>query len=114
MELKTKYFHIGGVYEYLGDNLKVNPYLGLSLGLARLKPLGFDSENEFSLSISTGIKWMLNENIGLRFDARAIAIQFSEDKQFICSSSDGTCIVLIEGSSWWQSQLTAGLVFRLY
>ena len=104
--LRFDYYHIGGTIVYPQD--KLNPYVSGSLGATRISPANaaFSSETRFSLSLGGGLKVPLNQNVGLRLEARGYGTAASGSGAILCS---GGCVAQFSGSLFLQFEVNAGL-----
>lgn len=56
---------------YIGEPLRLRPYLALSAGEIKLEADDFDTV-ETTINIGGGVRWMLGDRLGVRLDARNI------------------------------------------
>lgn len=103
-DLSVTYAHVGVIWQWrLGQ---VQPYIGVSGGLARLDPqfAGLDAEDRLSASLGGGVKIFFSDRFGLRFEARGYAIELNEsfDSCRQCGRYDNTLT---------QAEGTVGLIF---
>ena len=83
-------------------------YISALLGATRFAPKRFDSETHFSASIGGGLKFFPSRNLGLRFDGRAHATFVGGSSGAFCSN--GSCVFLHSGSTFWQGDFTGGVI----
>ncbi len=62
------HIQVGAIHQYAPRN-PVNPYIGMTLGASRFEIDG-DSDTRFSGSISGGVKMIVSDHLGFRFDGR--------------------------------------------
>jgi len=107
LDVRIDYFHLGGTVDYEADKLR--PFATGGLGIARISPANDTSgtETKFSFSLGGGVKVPISENVGLRFEARALGITTSGDRRIFCSN--GQCLVQFEGSLFLQYEASVGL-----
>jgi Outer membrane protein beta-barrel domain len=103
-DLSVTYAHVGLIWQWrLGQ---VQPYVGISGGLARLDPQapGLDAEDRLSASLGGGVKIFFSDRFGARFEARGYAIDLNEkyDNCRQCGRYDNTLT---------QAEGTVGLIF---
>jgi len=78
------------------------------LGLTYLDPEKGNSETEFSFSLGVGIKLMLSEWIGLRFEGRGFGTFTDGNGAVFCSN--GYCAAARSGDMFWQFSAFSGLI----
>jgi len=107
-DLAIDYYHIGGIYMMPGSK-RVRPFLSGTFGLTRMAPNRSDLTTEYRLSISlgTGAKIFFSENLGMRFDLRAIYTAMNADTEIFCS--DG-CAIKVYSSGFVQTEVGAALM----
>jgi len=107
-DVKVEYLHVGAIYVY--SNGHVRPFFGATGGATRFSPNapGLDSDTNFSLGLTGGVKLFLTKNIGVRLEARAIATQVDSDSAVFCNN--GSCRIFYEGDFMWQYMANAGIV----
>jgi len=113
-DLDVEYLHFGGTY--LGDGLNTRPFLAATIGLSRFdpKPSGSGAETYFSASIGGGVQLRAAKRVGIRLEGRVVTTFVDSDSQIFCRSGGVTnfCAIRVEGSTFTQFELRAGLVFR--
>ena len=69
-DIDLSFYQVGLLYNW--GRGQVNPYIGASLGVARIDPkLGSpEAQDRFAGSITGGVKIFFNRNVGLRLEAR--------------------------------------------
>ena len=112
VDLDVEYYQIGGVAEYTQD--EYTPYLVGTIGAARFSPDGgLDSETRFAATLGGGVKWFINDNLALKFEARGFVSIFDSDADVFCVSSGGAvCRFRVSGSVVWQLEANAGIAIR--
>lgn len=105
-ELVVEYYQ-GGILQEVG-NPSSRWYIAALLGATRLAPRDFQAETKFSASIGGGLKFFLSKQVGLRFDGRAYATFVGGSGGAFCSN--GNCVFLFSGSTFWQGDFTGGLI----
>lgn len=107
-DVKVEYLHVGAVYVY--SNGQVRPFFGATGGATRFSPNapGLDSDTNFSLGLTGGVKLFLTRNIGVRLEARAFATQVDSNSAAFCNN--GSCRIFYEGDFIWQYMANVGLV----
>jgi len=105
-DLDVDYFHVGGTFGK--GSGKVNPYVAGGLGVTYLDPENGDSETEFSFSLGGGVKVMLSDRIGLRFEGRGLGTITEGDGAVFCNN--GNCAVATRGDVFWQFSAFSGLI----
>lgn len=112
-DLTVDYYHIGGLFypDYPEWRGPFRPFVSGTFGLTRMDPQGanLDAENFFSLSFGGGAAYFPVKHMGLRFDFRAIFTAVDTDSAIFCS---GGCVVKVNSSGFWQTELGASVVFR--
>lgn len=104
--VRFDHYHIGGTVDYQANNL--HPFASGGLGLTRITVSNqFSSETRFSLSLGGGLKFPINDDVDLRFDARAFGVTIDSDGSIVCAN--GKCIAKISGNYFIQFEVTAGL-----
>jgi hypothetical protein len=105
--IRVDYFHLGGTVDYEAD--KLHPFATGGLGIARISPANeiFGTETKFSFSLGGGLKVPFSENIGLRFEGRALGITTGGDRTILCAN--GKCEARFEGSLFLQFEASVGL-----
>ena len=70
-DIHTSQFHVNFLLLFPRGNTKIVPYFMFGLGLTYADPKGeTNGETRFSYSLGGGIKAMVNERVGLRFQAK--------------------------------------------
>lgn len=109
-DLTIDYYHIGGLY-FLPDGGLMHPFVSGTIGLTRMAPKRSDltTENRLSLSLGGGAKFFLSQNVGLRFDVRAIYTMLNADTSVFCS---GGCTIRVRSNGFVQAEAGAALLMR--
>lgn len=96
------------------------PFALLGLGATHFSaPSDRNDSTRFSFSVGGGVKWLFNDHVGVRWDARWIPAIVSGDTDLFCSK-DGLSCVTTESNSWAAHQFpfinsfitTGGLLLR--
>lgn len=110
-DVDVSYYHVGILWQW-GD-ARVSPFVVASAGVANLDPdlPGASSEDRFSVSIGGGVKVMMAENVGLRFEGRGFVSDISSGRDGrrhdrYCYDYDG-CY----DTDFAQGQASVGLIF---
>jgi hypothetical protein len=113
LDVTTEYFQVGGTLLFPQEQ-GVVPYFSLTLGLTRLKASGYGSETEFSGSLGGGLRVPINDRLSFALGLRGYLTLVDSDTGFFCSSvnGQGTCLVRVSGSTFFQGEATAGLALR--
>ena len=101
------HFQIGAIHQY-APNRPVNPYIGISLGASKFVVDG-DSDTRFSGSLCGGVKMVVSDHLGFRFDGRVFGI--STGSSAITCSED-FCIGYPDTSIIWQYTVNAGVMIH--
>lgn len=113
-DLDIEYLHFGGTY--LSDGEHTRPFLAATLGLSRFdpEPSGSGAETYFSASIGGGVHLRATKRLGIRLEGRFVTTLVDGDSDIFCRSGGATnfCAVRVEGSTFTQFELRAGLVVR--
>jgi hypothetical protein len=107
IEVGVDTFQIGAIREYAPRNA-VNPYVGLTLGATRFDVAG-GSDTQFSGTVALGLKMLVSDHAGFRFDARIMGSSTGSDA---ISCSDGLCIGYPDNSIIWRYAVNAGLIIH--
>ncbi|HEX5092580.1 MAG TPA: outer membrane beta-barrel protein [Burkholderiales bacterium] len=107
--LSITYLHFGGTYFF--EPTGSGPYVAGGLGLTNFDPSepGFGSETRFSMSIAAGYQLPLSPRFALRLEGRGYATLVNSGSSFLCS---GGCVVQIQGDTFAQGEVLAGLAVR--
>lgn len=98
---------IGAIHQY-APNRPVNPYIGLTLGATRFDLEG-GSDTRFSGGLAGGLKMIVSDHLGFRFDARVFGITTGSGD---ISCSEGLCIGYPDTSVIWQYTVNAGVIIH--
>src|SRR5262249_41945811 len=107
-----EYFQIGGGAEDTQE--KDTPYLGGAIGAARFSPRGdLGEEKRFAATLRGGGKWVLNKNVGPKFEGRGDIRIFDSNGSVFCVSNGGAvCQFRVSGSVVWQLEAMMGVAIR--
>lgn len=100
-------YQIGAIHQY-SPRKPINPYIGISLGATRFEIAG-DSDTRFSGSISGGVKMVVSDHLGFRFDGRVFGISTGSNP---ITCSEELCIGFPDNSIIWQYTVNAGVMIR--
>ena len=107
--------HVGGIREFAAE--RVRPFLAGGFGLTAFVPdgAGQGSSANFSLSLGGGVKVPLSERAALRLEGRGSLVFMQDGTQIFCavSSGGGGCAVGVEGGTFGQIAVLAGISFAL-
>lgn len=98
---------IGAIHQYF-PRKPVNPYIGLTLGATRFEIAG-DSDTRFSGAITGGVKMVVSDHLGFRFDGRIFGISTGSGT---ITCSDELCIGYPDTSIIWQYTVNAGVIIH--
>jgi hypothetical protein len=101
-------FQVGAIHQY-APGKPVNPYLGLTLGATRYG-VGGSSDTRFSGALALGIKLMVSDHYGFRFDGRFFGSSTSSGE---ISCADELCVGYPDTSVIWQYAVNAGVIIKL-
>jgi hypothetical protein len=100
---------VGGLQEF--SDGKIRPFLTGLFGLTRYATAG-DSEVRFTIGAGGGVKMFPLANLGFRLDGRVHATFVDADIEgSVCAS--GRCFAAVDVNMVWQTEFTAGIVFRI-
>jgi opacity protein-like surface antigen len=109
-DIDVDHWMVGGTYQWEVSS-PVRPFVSADLGVVHFSPQGSDGETRFAFGIGAGVKLPISDHLGLRFDGRWVASRLSGESDFFCSSN-GSCLVVSEGTFFDQFEFTAGLSFK--
>lgn len=112
-DVTVEYYHLGGTL-LLGDVPARRPYVSLTAGATRLNADGYSAETEFSVSLGTGLRVMLTEQLFLSAGLRGYLTFIDQDTRLFCASSggEGGCLLESSGSTILQVEAAVGLSAR--
>ena len=107
--LGITYFQFGGVYHL--EEVGRGPYAVGGVGLTHFnpKPDGLSSETRFSLNLGFGYSFPLGKGVALKLEGRGYVTLVDSSSSFLCS---GGCVVQIQGDTFTQGELLAGIAVR--
>lgn len=110
-DLDADYLHAGFAYQFATSG-RVRPFVAASAGMTRLLPEDpfFDDDEQFSFSIGGGVKLMLADHVGLRFEGRGFWTLLDDDEALFCDAFD-LCFDANVTDTLTQGELRAGLLF---
>ncbi len=110
--MSVDYFQIGGLVEAQRSG-RVKGYGVGTLGATLLSPKGTDRSSEwrFSGGFGIGAKSFLNEQVGIRTEARLMFTLINGAGSIWCGG--GGCLTNVSGTAVAQLLLTAGLTFKM-
>jgi opacity protein-like surface antigen len=113
-DLDVQYLHIGGTVAY-PQSERVIPYIGATIGAARLAPdgPGLDDETKLSFSIGGGIRFPITDRFGIRFDVRAFLTLLDDDSKIFCVSDppNAGCAIRPKSDTFVQYTGSLGVSF---
>ena len=101
------HFQIGAIHQY-APNRPVNPYIGITLGASRFEING-DSDTRFSGAVTGGVKMVVSDHLGFRFDGRFFGISTGSNP---ITCSEELCIGYPDTSIIWQYAVNAGVIIH--
>jgi hypothetical protein len=116
--IAQNYIQVGAVNEVILDNDQVRPYGTYSLGATWLHPKEGDSSDEwfFSVTAGLGLKYYINDRIGLRFQARLLLPLVFDGGGFYMGFGSGGATTGVGVTSYAplvQGDFTGGLIIQL-
>jgi len=114
LDLEVEYIHGGVLYQWEpgGDVL---PFIVGTIGVTRLIPdgPGYVTEDRFSGSIGGGVKLMISDHIGFRFEGRGFSTVVDDGDDAFCERGDRDCYrYRYDNEILWQLEARAGLILR--
>jgi opacity protein-like surface antigen len=118
-DVKVDQFHIN--FMAMTDPEPWQPFVLVGLGATRFSPsVNRSSTTRFSFALGGGAKWILNDYVGLRFDARWTPVLAQRGTHFFCDDSGTGECYSTENNSYVSKTLpflnnfefTTGLLFR--
>ena len=112
-DMGIDYFHAGAI-AYV-ENGPVVPFGSFALGATWFNPQGVDVSGEwrFSISVGGGVKYFLNEKVGIRLQGHLLMpMQWSGGGMW-CGTSTGCAVSIGSGTVILQGEFSGGLVFKL-
>jgi len=101
------HFQIGAIHQY-APNRPIHPYIGISLGASKFVVAG-ESDTRFSGSLSAGVKMVVSDHLGFRFDGRVFGISTGSSP---ITCSEELCIGYPDTSIIWQYTINAGVMIH--
>jgi opacity protein-like surface antigen len=98
---------IGAIHQY-APRKPINPYIGLTLGATRFDIAG-ESDTRFSGAVAGGVKMLVSDHLGFRFDGRFFGISTGSG-DIVCSEE--LCIGYPDTSIIWQYTVNAGVIIH--
>jgi hypothetical protein len=99
---------IGGRYLF-EPHRRLSPYLGLTAGGTLFTFSGSDPALRFSAAGALGADYWITRSLAARFDARR-TVTLTGSAAVLSCTSDGICTAFVEGTSFNQWNVSAGLV----
>jgi hypothetical protein len=112
-DLALETWQIGGNVVFGEPNDRLQPFVGLALGLTRMLPgpSALSDETRFAGSMVGGAKLWLARNVGLRLEARGVFTLLDSNSQTFCTN--GVCTIFYGNSQVIsQGEVRAGLILR--
>jgi hypothetical protein len=109
-DLTVRYLHLGGT-SFIDGPVGRGVYVAGGIGATQFSPstTGYGSEIRASLNLGVGYYWPLNDNVGLRAEARGFATFVNSSGGFMCS---GGCVVVLRSDIFLQYEGMLGLNAR--
>ncbi|HQR75846.1 MAG TPA: outer membrane beta-barrel protein [Burkholderiaceae bacterium] len=109
-DLTVRYLHLGGT-SFIEGPVGRGVYVAGGIGATQFSPStsGYGSEIRASLNLGVGYYWPLNDNFGLRAEARGFATFVNSSGGFMCS---GGCVVVLRSDIFLQYEGMIGLNAR--
>jgi Outer membrane protein beta-barrel domain len=109
-DLTVRYLHLGGT-SFIDGPVGRGVYVAGGIGATQFSPStsGYGSEIRASLNLGVGYYWPLNDNVGLRAEARGFATFVNSSGGFMCS---GGCVVVLRSDMFLQYEGMLGLNAR--
>jgi hypothetical protein len=95
-----------GVVQETGSP-KARFYGSALVGATRFAPVGLYTNTRFSASLALGLKLFPTKHVGIRLEARGYLVLVDAQGGALCA---GGCVAYYSGSSFWQGELTAGMM----
>lgn len=118
-DVRIEQFHLNGLY--MIDPAPLQPFVLFGLGATRYTPSGdLSTTTRFSFALGGGVKWLWNDNIGLRFDGRWTPAVVFPGSHFFCDETGGEGCYTTQPSSYVSRvfpllesfEFTSGLMLR--
>lgn len=77
------------------------------VGATRFAAVGLDTNTRFSASLGLGLKVFPAPHVGFRADVRGYLVLVDAEGGALCA---GSCVAYYSGTSFWQGELTAGVI----
>ncbi|MBK9964367.1 MAG: outer membrane beta-barrel protein [Holophagales bacterium] len=100
---------LGGVQWDFSPRARVRPLLSAGVGATFLEGQGGGMSTSFTASLSGGVKLMVSRTIGVRLEARALALFSGGSLRGLCQWSD--CLVGLTGWGTLQAEASVGTLF---
>lgn len=112
-DVTAEYYHLGGTL-LLGTVPARRPYVSMTAGATRFDADGYSAETEFSVSLGTGLRVMLTEQLLLTAGLRGYLTFVDQDTRLFCVSDGGQggCLLESSGSTIFQFEAALGLSAR--
>ena len=109
-DLTVRYLHLGGT-SFIDGPVGRGVYVAGGIGATQFSPStsGYGSEIRASINLGVGYYWPLNDNVGLRAEARGFATFVNSSGGFMCS---GGCVVVLRSDIFLQYEGMLGLNAR--
>jgi len=106
-DLELSYLQLGYVHELQGT--VVRPFLGASIGAARIREASEEARTLFSAGVVGGLRAFAGRHVGLRLDGRLL-LALDGQRRGRSRNSLGDSGITIGGSAIFQAELTIGVV----
>lgn len=109
-DVDVEIYHAGLVYQWTPGQIR--PYMVISIGATSFDaaPSDIDDDTRFSVGLGAGVKVMVTDYFGLRFEARGYATAVDNGEELFCNHFDD-CFRADTSESLYQGEITGGLVF---
>lgn len=107
-DVTVDYWHVGGLYQWNIGQMK--PFVVATVGITEFdpRPEALSSETRFSMGIGGGIKLMLGDHFGFRFEGRGFTTFVDSEDEIFCDPS--RCYGYTDTTFLWQVEARAGIV----
>ena len=106
-DLDVRYMHAGILWQFRNQGLR--PYIAGSIGGTRFDFADLGDETRFSTSFGGGVKAMVNDNLGFRFEGRAYTTFVNDGDNAVCGRD--VCFVYNDETFLYQWDVKFGVTF---
>lgn len=107
-DVEIEYFHAGLLWQWGAGQVK--PFVVASGGATRFS-FADDSDTRFSAAIGGGVKVLVSEHVGFRFDGRLYSTFIEEDEEISCNRNGRRCYRYNDDISLVQLDVKFGVIF---